>query len=282
MESVNPLLPALRPDTPALLRRTGSLLGAVQGIQQEASAEYWFGLLQNQALSTGQRKSIEIRCSDLLRRDIEAALKVLEEHAKQTDADGDEKYMRPYGDVYGWFFDVDDFYNDYWELFDALFSNQHKLAQLQNDPASQAQIMLDGANFIKEIAPSTLYTKYLSSALLLDYRITTIQELTKYDSYWGEAEFVLTHIIDNNPNEQEPYLRRAWRRENACRYGEALKDLDVYISLVQTNASAFKLRGRVRNFLGDVSGMLEDAKAAERLGAVLEKWWLDPPTELPF
>ena len=42
MEPVNPLLPALRADTPGLLRRAGSLIGAVHGIQQEASAEYWF------------------------------------------------------------------------------------------------------------------------------------------------------------------------------------------------------------------------------------------------
>ena len=88
MEPANPLLPALRPDTPALLRRTGSLLGAVQGIQQEASAEYWLGLLQSEALIVGQRKTIEIRCSDLLRCDIEVTLKVLEENSCKTNADG--------------------------------------------------------------------------------------------------------------------------------------------------------------------------------------------------
>ncbi len=41
MEPVNPLLPALRPDTPGLLRRAGSLINAVRGIQQE-SKSYWF------------------------------------------------------------------------------------------------------------------------------------------------------------------------------------------------------------------------------------------------
>lgn len=42
MEPVNPLLPALRPATSGLLRRAGGLLGAVRGIQQEASAEWWY------------------------------------------------------------------------------------------------------------------------------------------------------------------------------------------------------------------------------------------------
>jgi len=41
MEPVNLLLPALRPDTPGLLRRTGGLLEAVRGIQQD-SKSYWF------------------------------------------------------------------------------------------------------------------------------------------------------------------------------------------------------------------------------------------------
>ena len=56
MQPTNPLLPALRPDTPALLRRTGSLLGAVQGIQQEANAEWWFqqGMALKEADEWGQ------------------------------------------------------------------------------------------------------------------------------------------------------------------------------------------------------------------------------------
>lgn len=42
METVNPLLPALRADTTSLLRRAGGLLDAVRGIQQEGNSVYWF------------------------------------------------------------------------------------------------------------------------------------------------------------------------------------------------------------------------------------------------
>lgn len=42
MEFVNPLLPALRPDTHGLLRRTGGLINAVRDIQQDASAGHWY------------------------------------------------------------------------------------------------------------------------------------------------------------------------------------------------------------------------------------------------
>ena len=41
MEPVNPLLPTLRPAA-GLLHRAGGLLAAVRGIQQEASAEWWY------------------------------------------------------------------------------------------------------------------------------------------------------------------------------------------------------------------------------------------------
>lgn len=289
MEPANPLLPALRPDTPALLRRTGSLLGAVQGIQQEASAEYWLGLLQSEALIVGQRKTIEIRCSDLLRCDIEVTLKVLEENSCKTNADGGWKYEAWDADSDGCggsYFDDEYFYDEERAVFDELFCNYGKLAGLQGNSIAQGQIMLDGAERIGKLAPDKACAEYFAEAYIFDRQEATLQKLTSTHGGSNEAERLFAKIINEIPAESEPYLRRACHRQSSRKCSEALDDLNIYLSIVKTNASAFKQRGWLRYQLGDVAGMVEDATSAQQLGAVLEDYWPgDPPLgpdEAPF
>lgn len=266
MEPTNPLLPALRPDMPALLRRTGSLLGAVQGIQQEANAEYWYVLLQDGTLDADRKQAIVVQCSELLRRDIEASIKLLETQAEQTYANGESKYTKMDADEDGWggwYFDDESFFGDQKEVFDKLFSNYQKLASLQTSSAFQTRIMADGAEHIRRFVPTKIYT------------------------FWSETNILFQKEESVIPVEPTIYLHRAWRRRlSEHRYTEALDDLTTYLSIVKTDAYAFKQRGRLRYQLGDIAGMVEDAASAQQLGAVLEDNWPgDPPlgpNEPPF
>ena len=286
MEPTNPLLPALRPDTPALLRRTGSLLGAVHGIQQEASAEYWLGLLVSGSLSATQQASAITKCADLLELSIETALKRLRGKAKfdesrRDDENGQTKYWGVADDDDGgwWAFFNNDFYSDERGEFAKLLAACQTLASLQSSPRAKAQVMLNAAESVRGLVPYEVWAVYISFAFTFDKQIDTLREKLRRTSYWAEKCQVLSEIIANFPSEPEAYFARAKKWEATEKYSDALQDLNVYISLVRTDASAFKLRGRVRNFLGDVAGREEDAIAAQQLGAVLDKAWLDAPED---
>lgn len=293
MEPVNPLLPALRADTPGLLRRAADLIGAVRGIQQEASADYWISLLHVGVTHIDQRRELVRKCTDLLKHDIELALQRLEKKATldKTSADNEEDtdfwefcvYDDDGGGSVRWEFDYNKFCIVEKSELDGLFVNYNRLATLQSSPSERAQIMLDGADCVKKFIPYSIWVSYINSAFVFDKKINTLRRKLKNNSFWqGEDCEVWSEIIAAFPNEPDAYLARAEIQEKARSYPAALSDLNVCILLLQTNSAAFKLRSRVRNFLGDVPGMVEDAIAAERLGAVLKKGWLDPPFEPPF
>lgn len=107
MEPINPLLPALRPDTPGLLCRAGGMLEAVRGIQQEASAEYWYGLAMAPSAESETRLAYAAKSEGLLRFEITTIRRNLENET------GDEKYWEidSDGENWGYYFDSEFFYN---------------------------------------------------------------------------------------------------------------------------------------------------------------------------
>lgn len=142
MEPVNPLLPALRPDTPGLLRRAGGMINAVRGIQQEASAEYWYGLAMALSADSENRLAYFAKSEGLLRYDIGIICQLLESSRKNNEYTRWRESKYDGGSAYP-SFSEELWYNGSTFLIDKLFGYYELLVKLAESSAMKADLWIE-------------------------------------------------------------------------------------------------------------------------------------------
>jgi len=248
----------------------------VQGIQQEASVEYWVRLLADRSLSVSKTEFCLNQCSILLLDEIEAIKRILKERSEY------EKYLGidSDGESWGYFFESEIFYKDEEANFKFIFSSYERLIDLQTTSNKKAKTLTEVALFCKDYDYYGIAKEYLERSFIYENKLATLLENLSLPSDDSDKFIVLTAIIENYPEHHSAYLSRGFLKENRKDYKGALSDFSAYIEFCASNADAYVSRGRIRYYLGDRKGMMEDVNRAVQLGSCLgycDKFWLNPP-----
>lgn len=89
-----------------------------------------------------------------------------------------------------------------------------------------------------------------------------------------EAVQILDEVISSNPDLPYPYAERGFQALNQGKYGQALNDFDMALSLEPSNAEYWLQRGMTKEKLRDWVGAFEDYSQTLSLDEKNEKAWL--------
>ena len=287
MEPVNPLLPALRPDTPGLLRRAGGLINAVRNIQQEASAEYWYGLAMVSSANSETKLAYAIKSERILRHEIATIRRTLEIEK------GDEKYQAidsDDGENWGYYFDTVAFYDGNQNTFARLHECYTYLVNLADSSTVKADTWIELAELLIAYELPVLASQCYISSFTCENRLQTVLEESKLRAYYrkegwdsnsGERILSYDEAIERFPDYLYSYYLRSEKNSREGRYDAALNDLNTYLSLSKSiNPEFYRYRGRLHYKLGNTFAARQDAadvlRLGGRLGNFMGGYWSDP------
>lgn len=274
MEPVNPLFPALRSGTPSLLRRAGGLIDAVQSIQREASAEYWYNLAMQLSDDNENRLAYFAKSEELLCYEVATILRALEN-------ENDERYngIDSDGESWGYYFESEAFYIDNQVVFANLQKCYALLVDLSQSSAAKADRWIELAELIKPYDLPHLASIYYRNSFVCENRLKTILDERRLSgSFWCETwvnhidERILSNeqIIAKFPEYPDSYFSRSRKNSLEGRYEIAMDDLNLYVSKAgNMDAEFYKLRCFLHHQLGDTSAARQDAANVSRLGGRL-------------
>jgi tetratricopeptide (TPR) repeat protein len=292
MESANPLLPAHRPEAPS--RRTSRMINAVRSIQQEASAEHWYGLAMTHSTDSEIKLVYLAKSEGLLRYEIAAIRRELESNSSQYghqyyESDGDGGYDGPIFD-----FDSDSWYNANLSRFDRLFECFELLVEVVDSPAIKADVWLELAEVMRAGGLSNLASEYYKKSFICENRLETLlieKQLYNFGfegwaSYKHGTILSCEQTIEKYPYYPGSYYSRGRERYEQGKYEDAIQDLNLYDSLKgHVDVEFYRLRGRIYCQLGNPAAACLDAANLLRLGGGIGAFstgdW-DDPNAPPF
>lgn len=298
MEPVNPLLPALRADTPALLRRAGSLLGSVQGIQQEASAEYWLELAMNSQVSSENYSAYAAKSEALLREEIGNICQLLVQ--KQTKELYPAWREYKYGGGAHCRFNEDDWRKDNKNSFDEIVFKFRTICNLSSCMTRKSNIwveaasIFDGTPFRHPRFASDCYRE----SFACEGRLSTLISESAQSSFmifglnwpdWLSRERIMSFdaAIERFPAYHETYWLRGERRMAGENYQGAADDFEAYFRLGGPEI-LWRCEWQARAYfkLGNHNGFRSASANVIRLGGSLkirDDELIDPTeNDLPF
>lgn len=293
MEPVNPLLPALRPDTPGLLRRASGMLEAVRGIQQEMNGDYWLNLAKNE--NPSDARAFYVTKSETL---FLIEVKEIKIYLKSDEEKEQYSYFESDGESGGWAFDDELFYSSNKNKFDRLATCYEHLVELAVDGPSAAKFWLELAEFFEKYRIRSLARDYYRNAFFCERRLDVLLKEQLQLSGYSRNEWYGPWIIENLegaidldeaiiafPSHYDFYRFRAVKEFWLCNYHKSLSDLDKYIALANptdpyhftTIIQAYKWKGRAFHKLGDAYGVDCEANNVLRIGGRLDRNWFETP-----
>jgi len=292
MEPVNPLLPAHHPEAPS--RRTSRLINAVKNIQQEASAEHWYGLAMTHGTDSENRLAYLAKSEGLLRYEIAAIHRELESNSSQYghqyyESDGDGGCDGPFFD-----FDSDSWYNANRGQFDKLFECFELLVEIVDSPAIKADIWLELAEIMRAGGLANLASECYKKSFICENRLETLLADRKLYNFgfegWASYEHgtILSReqTIEKFPYYPGSYYSRGCEKYRQGKYEDAIQDLNLYDSLKgHVDVEFYRLRGRIYYQLDNSAAACLDAAELLSLGGSIGAFstgdW-DDPNAPPF